>query len=386
MPGILAITILFFLYALSEIIALRSNAVLSTVLGISVILTIGFWFNLLPKDIIQLAHIPGIGMLTVGMLLVSLGTTIDFAELRRQWKVAAVSVISVTMAVIFIIYLGPFFMDGALAIAGSPIFAGGNAAMLIILDAVQEKGIETVGTFCLVLLVTQKFFGIPIASLMLRHLAKNLRDDVDFVKRYASEGEENKVKKPLRLPSFFDRPSVHLAKLSFVASIAYYASRFTGGAVHYLVMCLLLGTLFYALGFLEKGILQKTQSSGIILFFVTIVIFSSLSRTTPQEVLSVLPPLAATALLGILGLFTAGLVTNRLFSLPFPLCVSLGVTCTFGFPTTMLVSQEVSAAMGRNEEERAALLHYLLPKMLVAGFVTVTITSVLLAGFVVTLL
>lgn len=143
MPGILAITILFFLYALSEIIALRSNAVLSTVLGISVILTIGFWFNLLPKDIIQLAHIPGIGMLTVGMLLVSLGTTIDFAELRRQWKVAAVSVISVTMAVIFIIYLGPFFMDGALAIAGSPIFAGGNAAMLIILDAVQEKGIET---------------------------------------------------------------------------------------------------------------------------------------------------------------------------------------------------------------------------------------------------
>ena len=42
MPGILAITILFFLYALSEIIALRSNAVLSTVLGISVILTIGF--------------------------------------------------------------------------------------------------------------------------------------------------------------------------------------------------------------------------------------------------------------------------------------------------------------------------------------------------------
>lgn len=161
-----------FLYALSEIIALRSNAVLSTVLGISVILTIGFWFNLLPKDIIQLAHIPGIGMLTVGMLLVSLGTTIDFAELRRQWKVAAVSVISVTMAVIFIIYLGPFFMDGALAIAGSPIFAGGNAAMLIILDAVQEKGIETVGTFCLVLLVTQKFFGIPIASLMLRHLAK----------------------------------------------------------------------------------------------------------------------------------------------------------------------------------------------------------------------
>lgn len=150
-------------------------------------------------------------------------------------------------------------------------------------------------------------------------------------------------------------------------------------------MCLLLGTLFTHWDSWKKASFKNTVKRHHP-FFVTIVIFSSLSRTTPQEVLSVLPPLAATALLGILGLFTAGLVTNRLFSLPFPLCVSLGVTCTFGFPTTMLVSQEVSAAMGRNEEERAALLHYLLPKMLVAGFVTVTITSVLLAGFVVTLL
>lgn len=78
-------------------------------------------------------------MLTVGMLLVSLGTTIDFAELRRQWKVAAVSVISVTMAVIFIIYLGPFFMDGALAIAGSPIFAGGTRPCSLSLTRYRKK-------------------------------------------------------------------------------------------------------------------------------------------------------------------------------------------------------------------------------------------------------
>ena len=190
-----------FLYALSEIIALRSNAVLSTVLGISVILTIGFWFNLLPKDIIQLAHIPGIGMLTVGMLLVSLGTTIDFAELRVSEGGSSQCDFCYDGRYFYHLFR-PIFHGWSLAIAGSPIFAGGNAAMLIILDAVQEKGIETVGTFCLVLLVTQKFFGIPIASLMLRHLAKNLRDDVDFVKRYASEGEENKVKKPLRFPVF----------------------------------------------------------------------------------------------------------------------------------------------------------------------------------------
>lgn len=42
--------------------------------------------------------------------------------------------------------------------------------------------------------------------------------------------------------------------------------------------------------------------------------------------------------------------------------------------------------MGRDDTEKAAILNYLLPKMLTAGFVTVTIASVLLAGVAVNLL
>ena len=42
--------------------------------------------------------------------------------------------------------------------------------------------------------------------------------------------------------------------------------------------------------------------------------------------------------------------------------------------------------IGRDEREKAAILNYLLPKMLTAGFVTVTIASVLIAGFVVNML
>ena len=172
---------------------------------------------------------------------------------------------------------------------------------------------------------------------------------------------------------------MYLAKLGLVATLSFYAAKLTGGHVHYLVMCLILGTVFFALGFLDKGILGKTQSSGLIIFFVTIVIFSN-------QVLSVLPPLLWSAVLGVAGLCVAAALCSRLFRMPFTLAVSLGITCTFGFPTTMLISQEVSTAMGETEEQRKALLNFLLPKMLVAGFVTVTITSVVLAGFVVNIL
>ena len=171
-----------------------------------------------------------------------------------------------------------------------------------------------------------------------------------------------------------------------MAVIAYYAAKLTGGKVHYFVMCLLMGALFFSLGFLEKGILAKTNSSGLITFFVTILIFSNLATTTPQQVLSVLPALALTALLGVGGTAAAGFVLGKLLNVPFGLAVSLGISCTFGFPTTMLIPQEVSEALGRNEKEKAAILNYLLPKMLTAGFVTVTIASVLIAGFVVNML
>lgn len=42
--------------------------------------------------------------------------------------------------------------------------------------------------------------------------------------------------------------------------------------------------------------------------------------------------------------------------------------------------QEVAQAIGETEEEKTAIENYLLPKMLTAGLVTVTIVSVLIAG------
>ena len=99
-----------------------------------------------------------------------------------------------------------------------------------------------------------------------------------------------------------------------------------------------------------------------------------------------LVPLLAAAVLGVAGTVAVGFVAGKFLKVPFGLAVSLGISCTFGFPTTMLIPQEVSEAIGRNDREKAAILNYLLPKMLTAGFVTVTIASVLIAGFVVNML
>ncbi len=389
MTGIAALTILLCVYAAGELIAQKTKAVFSTVLGIALILLAGFWSGALPRTLIEDAQVSGFGNLIAGILIVSLGTTIDFPEIKRQWKVVVISLCCVLGSVAAIILLGGPIMGMDMAVAGAPIFAGGSAATLIMTTTLKEKGLELAGTFCIVLYVTQKFIGVPIASLLLRRTALRFREEPELVAQYSEQVQETSVQRKrglLELPALFSRPSVYLAKLGMVAVAAYYTAKLTNGAVHYFVLCLVMGALFFALGFLEKGILAKTQSGGLITFFVTILIFSNLATTTPQQVVSVLVSLLAAAVLGVAGTVAVGFVTGKLLKVPFGLAVSLGISCTFGFPTTMLIPQEVSEAIGRDDREKAAILNYLLPKMLTAGFVTVTIASVLIAGFVVNML
>ncbi|MFR1051237.1 MAG: hypothetical protein ACOX67_04870 [Oscillospiraceae bacterium] len=388
MIPIVAMAILLATYALGEMCAQKTKAVLSTTLVMAVTLLAAFWCGL-PATIFQDAGVSQIGNLIAVMLIVSLGTTIDFPELKRQWKVVVTGFVCVAAAVALIILLGGPLMGHDLAVAGSPIFAGGSAATLIMTAALKEKGLEALGTFCIVLYVTQKFIGIPIASLLLRREARLFLKDPANLILYAGQPEAADVshrRKPLELPPSFARPSVYLAKLALAASAAYFASQLTGGRIHYFVMALLMGILFCSLGFLEKDILKKSQASSLITFISTIVIFSNLANTSPADVAAVIVPLLLTALLGTLGVFAAGSMCSKALHLGFGLAVSMGISCTFGFPTTMLMPQEVAEAMGTTPEERAALTNYLLPKMLTAGFVTVTISSVLLAGFVVNLL
>ena len=372
---IIALTILFCVYAAGELIAQKTKAVFSTVLGIAILLLAGFWSGILPRSVIEDAQVTGFGNVIAGILIVSLGTTIDFPELRRQWKVVVTSLVCVVGATLAIILIGYPLIGKEMALSVAPIFAGGSAATLIMTTALDEMGLVTASTLCIVMYVVQKFIGVPIASLLLRRTAVQFRDNPALVAEYSQQQETvaGSRRGLLQLPASFARPSVYLAKLGLVAVAAHFLSELTGGVIHYFVLCLVMGAVFFALGFLEKGIMSKTQSGGLITFFVTILIFSNLATTTPQQVLSV-------------GTVLLGFICAKVMNFPFGLAVSFGISCTFGFPTTMLIPQEVAEAFGRTETEKAAILNYLLPKMLTAGFVTVTIASVLIAGVVVRML
>lgn len=388
MPGITALTILLTIFAIGELMAKRTKAIFSTVLGVAVLLLAGFWMNLLPATIFQDSGVDDFGNIIAGIMLTSLGTTIDFNELKQQWKVVIIAFLGVMGAVIGFYFGGVVFSLRDMALAGVPVFAGGSAATLIITSALKERSMEEVSVFCLVLYVMQKFIGVPVASLFLRREAKYFRSKPENIVMYSGREEkepEHRVRKNkfLKLSAAFARPSVYLAKLALVTTLAYYLAKLTHGVIHYFVMCLVVGIVFFSLGFLEKGILQKTQANGLITFLVTIIIFANLADTTPAQVAGVLLPLLLLSLFGVAGVTGVGALCSRVLHVGFGLSVAMGISCTFGFPTTMLMPQEIAQAIGETEEEQTAIENYLMPKMLTAGLVTVTIASVMIAGVVV---
>lgn len=384
MEPIYALTILLVIFVLGEYIAKKTKAILSTTLVIALTLLILFWLGLDP-NIIEIAAIDKLGLIMMGILICGMGSMIDFPELKRQWKVVIISLGGAICGVALIAFIGSFFMDSKMALAGAPIFAGANVSTLIVTTALADKGLESLATFCVLILVTQNFIGIPITSFLLKKEAKRFiksPDAKEYMDIETSTNEETIEKKPL----IEETPMLNLAKLGILGCLSFFLSSLTGGVIHYFVIVLLVGIVATKLGFLKKNVLDYTNSASLIIFMTTIIIFANLAKTTPQMIIDLIGPLLIVLFAGVLGVCLAGVILGKILKVSPLLAISLGLTCTFGFPTTMFIPKEVACAVGENEEEETAITNYLLPKMLIAGFVTVTIASVLIAGFVVTLL
>lgn len=381
--GIYTMTFLLAVFAFSEIVAEKTKALLSTTLVIALTLMFSFWLGL-PKDIFVSSSVDKTGMILVSLLITSMGSNLDLAMLKKQWKTLLISVFGVSLAVGLMLLVLPNFIGRELTLAGAPIFAGGNAAALMMKEVFFKNGLEDLYKFSILMLVTQNFVGIPLASYLLRKEARLfLENRQDFSQEELVSKERPK---PIQLPEIFNKPSVILTKLALVSILGHLVSRFTGGRVHPFISSLLLGVVFTELGFLEKDILQKTNSASFIIFTTTVVIFSNLADTSPREILSMIYPLALTFLVGIIGIILGGYLLSKILKTSPYMTISLALTCTFGFPTTMLMPQEIALAIGRNKEEKLAILDYILPQMLTAGFVTVTIFSVVLTGFLISFL
>ncbi len=385
MSDILALTIMAVLFAIGQIVAKLSKATLSAVFVIAILLIILFNTNILPADIYTVSGIIPIGGILVGVLITAMGCQLDFAELKRQWKTVVISIVGVIVATCIVILIGWLLFEKDLILAGAPVFAGGSGACVIMTTAMNDIGRPDLATFAVLMLACQNFVGIPVASFLLKKSARNFVKDeslYDYYRGRLLDGVDTVDRKRLiRLPAFMDIPSVAFAKICLVTVLSFYLSQLTDGKVNYIIIALVLGTVFSELGFLDKNIFEKTEASGMVMFLTLMIVFANLATTSIQQIISMLVPLMVTLCLGALSCIVGGIVLGKLLKTDIYLASCMIMTCMFGFPTTLLMSNEVSEAIGDEKEKTEVIGSYLRPKMITAGFIT-GIFSIVIAGFI----
>lgn len=385
MESLLSLSFVLIVYSIGDYISQKTKSIVSMMFTASVLFLVGFWLGV-PETLFEDAQLMGIGSLLIGLLITHMGTLLNFEDLKVQWKTVLIGLSAVVGIGVFLFAAGTPILGKEYAVAAAPPISGGVVAAIIMGEVATAKGFNDIAVFATILVVVQGFFGYPIASYFLNKEAKLiLKRKNEFTQENLttsnSKGQAVSRKKIIPpLPKELQTSFVLLAKLSLTALLSFKLAELTNNIIHPYVMCLLVGIIACEIGFLKRDILTQSNSSGLAMVGLMAVIFSSLAKATPDMILSLLFPIVASLTLGTIGIIIFSAIVGKLLGISPSMSIAIGSSALFGFPGTYIISNEVATANAKNEEEKQMILAEILPKMLVAGFITVTIASVILAG------
>lgn len=375
-----ALVVLFGVMVVSELVARATKGRVPSALTMSVLLLAGFW-TILPADLTTTAGITGpVFSLVVSMLVVHLGTLISRRQMIAQWRTVVIALMGVAGICLICLTLGSAVFGWDNAVAATPTITGAAVATTIMSTRATEVGNTTAALIAIVCMTMQGLVGYPVAAVCLGKETRRLHElyqKGQLTQGTASSDEEI----PMRIP--YSSPAFILFKLVLVGLISYELQQLTMGYVNQYVWCLLLGFAFHEAGLLESNAMNKANAYGLAINILLLYLFGQLSSSTPETILPVAVVSLSLVLMAAVGLFIVALIASRLTRESFSMSFAIALNAFFGFPVNVMLTEEALAVNVKDEEERSVISSQIMPKMLVAGFTSVTIVSVLVAGILV---
>lgn len=393
MAQMLALAILIFVLFIGEMISIRTKAWIPSIFVSGVLFLIGYW-TFFPEDIVALAGVPPVvATMLIYLLITNMGTLLSLEELKNQWRTILIALSGILGIVAFLFAIGTFLFDVETVVVAIPPLVGGLVSALIMSEGATAAGLPTLAVFAIVIYVVQGFAGYPLTSIMLkregRMLLEKYRNNELPEQNLVSAKQPAEHVKPVREPKMFARmPEKYntdffkFFRLSLVAYFAYLVSTLAAPVVEIspFVLCLLFGVIARSIGFLEKHPLMKANGFGFAIMALLLYIFDGLKTATPSMMLEILYPLIGCIVIGVAGMYVFSFFMGKVLKVSKEMAFAVSLTALYGFPADYIITNEVINSLTKDEKEREVLTSHMLPPMLVAGFITVTIVSVILAG------
>ncbi len=357
----------------------------------AVILLLCFW-TFLPKTVVADAKILQLGStVAIFLLIAHMGTLFSLKRLLEQWKTVIICLAGLFGMCSLAWFVCPLLMDKTLVITGLPPLAGGIVATTMMQKAAQDAGLPVAAVFAISMYCIQGFAGYPLTAICLKREAQKLLKEareghpeggaVVDSRRVMAEAmalPENERRGILAVPESWNTPFFVLLKLALVGWLALVIGILTG--VSGAIWALVLGVVFCRLGFLEPDVLSKTGSKDLLFFALIMFVYSGLADCTPALLFDLIGPMLILLVIGLCGMGIMAFIVGKILRISPWLGYANCLTALYGFPFDAIMTEKICHDEGANKEEVDYLMSRLFPSMIVGGFVTVTITSVVLAG------
>jgi hypothetical protein len=390
-----AVIIVAIAYVIGEWISDISKAWIPSVLVTAIIFLIGYW-TVFPKTISDDSGLASFAS-TIGVLMfiTHIGTVISLKQLIEQWKTVLICLVGLVGMVILCWFICPLIMDKNLVIAGLPPLTGGIVAALTMQNAATEAGLKEAAVFAIAMYSVQGLAGYPLTAICLHAEGKKLikewqsgdlqltQSEIDKMKTIglSTIGDDSDIKKIIpKLPDRFNTPVFIIAKVAFSVWISTIVGQLIP-QIPTIVWCLIISVILTRLGFLDTSSLTRANTYTIFMFAAMLSVFAGLKDCTPGMLKHLIAPMLVMIIIGVIGMGIAAFVISKILKMDFPLAFANGLTALYGFPCDAIITENTCNSLTKDPDERGYLMSKMFPSMVVGGFVTVTITSVIFAGY-----
>lgn len=395
LPAIAIAAILFVILAVGDVLSSRTKARVPAILTAIVLYLVGVWTGLIDGEVVTTSVVNQFGVMVISIALVHLGTLIPIEVLLRQWQSVLIAIGGLVVALTLILTIVTLVYDYPTAVSGSGPIAGGILAMLITTQELQEQGLDHLIVIPAAVIGLQGLVGIPLASALLRRYAVRYRTTPAFATAIARAGagagaghhaatvEEIEAAPAPRelIPGRYQSSSVLLAVTAVLGTLAFYLGEWTG--LNYGIWALLIGIGGQYVGLLPSKTLDKANSFGIVTAGILVVVLASMGGVTLSQLWGASGPVLLMLVLGATGLMVGGMAVGRLLRWPSDKAMPVSLTALIGFPADYIICEEIAHSLGEDEQERDAIMDEILAPMLVGGFTSVSLASVLIASILV---
>lgn len=388
MSLLMAFSTVLIVLSLGDIVSTKTKAFIPSVFVAALLFLIGFW-TFFPADIVAMAGFEKpIVYLSMYLLITHMGTLLSIRELAAQWRTIAVALVGVLGVISLTMTVGTALFGIKTAATATPPLTGGIVAAIIMSEAASKIGADNLAVLAIITYVMQGFVGYPLTSIMLKKEGKRLlkgyrSGEIEYDLTSIKEKECSNNKKLIpKTPKKYQTTYILLTKLGLTALAAVSFSSLVEPyiGISPFVWCLFFGVLFQELGFIEKRPLNLSGSFGFMITILMAFVFAGLSRATPDMLVQIVIPLASIIILGVTGMAILSMFLGKSLGYTKEMSFAVALTALYGFPPNYILTEEGAKALAKNDKEKEFLMHEMLPKMLVGGFTTVTIVSVIIAG------